>query len=455
MDAFDEQLKDRLPLACATLELFDFVFDQPMLAEIYQRHRGRCYEDELRFTELLSLVRDALLQHQGSGHRLFLELERDQSQPVDESNFYRKLSRMPVAVSRALLRQCSARLNELMPVGAVLLPGCFEPFAAVVIDGKKIKRATHRLKPTRGYSGSLLGAKALVAMNGRIGLAIAMSDSLDGETNDVPLVSELVAQVKEVIDEPILWMADRQFCDLKTLDRLSERGGDRFVVRVREGLNFQVQTQHRMRDEQGREVVDELGIFGSGKKAKLLRRITLLRLGEDDVILITDLMDQKEFDALDLLKLYRRRWGIEQMFQQVTETFSLEHLIGCRPQAILFQFALCLLMYNLIQVLKSYVAEDGCVPMSIVSTYGLFYDVKRELHTWAYLGHGEWSRREYAKQEIRVRLRSLLSGSWDPVAYTKASDKQPRKKKPTLRRIEGGHTSVQRLLTGTAKARQP
>src|SRR5438552_6620420 len=265
MDAFDEQLKDRLPLACATLELFDFVFDQPMLAEIYQRHRGRCYEDELRFTELLSLVRDALLQHQGSGHRLFLELERDQSQPVDESNFYRKLSRMPVAVSRALLRQCSARLNELMPVGAVLLPGCFEPFAAVVIDGKKIKRATHRLKPTRGYSGSLLGAKALVAMNARSGLAIAMSDSLDGETNDVPLVSELVAQVKEVIDEPILWMADRQFCDLKTLDRLSERGGDRFVVRVREGLNFQVQTQHRMRDEQGREVVDERGIFGSGK----------------------------------------------------------------------------------------------------------------------------------------------------------------------------------------------
>ena len=31
-------------------------------------------------------------------------------------------------------------------------------------------------------------------------------------------------------------------------------------------------------------------------------------------------------------RLYRRRWGIEQVFQQVTETFALAHLIGCEPQ---------------------------------------------------------------------------------------------------------------------------
>ena len=215
-DAFREQLFDRLPLARATLELFDFAFDERLLQEVYDEHRGRCYTDRLTFPRLLSLVRDCLLHHAGSGHRLFVELERDGGEPVDESNFYRKLAKMPVAVSRALLRGCTARLRELMPLPAVLLPGCFEAFEAVVIDGKKIKRAAARLKPTRGYSGSLLGAKALVAMDTRSGLALAMSDSLDGEANDVPLLGELLPQVREVISRPILWMADRQFCDAGT-----------------------------------------------------------------------------------------------------------------------------------------------------------------------------------------------------------------------------------------------
>src|SRR6476659_8754364 len=139
MDAFGRELNARLPLACAKLELFDFAFDDALLAAVYEEHRGRCYTDTLTFPDLLRLVRDCLLQHAGSGHRLFVELERGGREPVDESNFYRKLARTPVAVSRALLRRCTARLTGLMPAPAALLPGCFEPFEVVVIDGKKVK----------------------------------------------------------------------------------------------------------------------------------------------------------------------------------------------------------------------------------------------------------------------------------------------------------------------------
>lgn len=454
MDAFQLQLKDRLPLACATLELFDFAFDDASINAIFQQHRGRCYTDRLSFADLLRLVRDCLLQHRGSGHRMFLELERDGAAPVDESNFYRKLGRMPVEVSRALLRECTTRLKQVMPLPAVLLPGCFESFAAVVVDGKKIKRAARRLAPTRGFSGALLGAKALVAMDARSGLAIAMSDSLDGEANDVPLLGELLPQVRSRIDQPVLWMADRQFCDVKTLEKLQQRDGDRFVVRVRQGLHFQAQTQRTPGDEQGRTIVDEVGVFGTGKQAMTLRRITLHRPGEEDVVLISDLLEDPQFSASDLLALYRKRWGIENMFQQVTETFALEHLIGCTPQAILFQFALCLLMYNLIQVIKGYVAEDGQVDPSIVSTYGLFYDLKRELNTWSYLGDGAWTRHGLDQPQMRRRLRELLKDSWDAVAYTKASDKKPRRKKPPPQRLHGGHTSVQRILDGRVKVQQ-
>ena len=46
------------------------------------------------------------------------------------------------------------------------------------------------------------------------------------------------------------------------------------------------------------------------------------------------------------------------MFQQVTEVFGLEHLIGTRPEGVIFQFAMCLLLYNLIQVVRGAIAVE-------------------------------------------------------------------------------------------------
>lgn len=456
MDAFERELMRRSPLAAATLESFDFVFTDAVLDSIYQAHRGRCYQDKLTFPRMVSLMRDALLRHEGSGHRLFVELERAEQQPVDESNFYRKLARMPVAVSRALLSQGAARLGELMPHDVVSLPGCFDDYQAVVIDGKKIKNAAKRLAPTRGFSGKLLGAKALVAMNARSGLAIAMSDSLDGEANDVPLVPALLDQLHELVPatRPVLFLADRQFDNLTTLRRLGRRRGDAFAVRVRKNLKFAATSRRRLRDAAGREVVDEIGLFGSGQGARVLRRITLVRPGQEDVIILTDLLDQTVFHAEDLLELYRHRWGIERVFQQVTEVFSLSHLIGSHPQAILFQFAFCLLLYNLVQVIQAYVAQDGRVLASCVSTFYLFHDIQRELTAWAYhagADGGPWPRTPRTAPQMRERLRQLLEGSWDPIGYTKASDKRPRRPKVPKRPLHGGHSSVQRLLEGRAK----
>jgi len=66
----------------------------------------------LGFEDFLRLMRDALVHHGGSAHRLFVELERDDAHPVDESNFYRKLARTPVELSRALFESAIDGLLE-------------------------------------------------------------------------------------------------------------------------------------------------------------------------------------------------------------------------------------------------------------------------------------------------------------------------------------------------------
>jgi hypothetical protein len=462
-DGFTEELMRRLPLARAVMEGFNHAFNPSHLEQLYEANRGNCYSDVLQFSDMVNLTRDALLEHQGSGHRMYQELKRTSSTPAHQSSFYRKLGNMPQAVSRALLCSCTLHLRQLIVPRTTLLPGCFEGMEVVALDGKKVKNATKRLKPTRGFSGSLLAAKALVAMSVNSGLAIAMSDSLDGEANEVPLVKDLLPQVRQALGEkPALFISDRQMGDYRTPRLMLGRAGDHFLLRIRAGLAFTPDPAEVTRlssDEHGRVVVDEVGTFGTGKNAMRVRRVTLRRQDasgkDDDVVLITDLLDRKAFCALDLLKLYRRRWGIEQMFQEVTQTFSLEHLIGCEPRGALFQFSLCLLMYNLVRVVKAYVAADGQVNVERVSTANLFYDVKRELQAASYLAPGALAALAGQPPQdphlMRQRLAELLEGTWDPIAYTKAADKKTRPPKPEPKRIPGGHTSVLRLLEGRAK----
>src|SRR6185295_18681905 len=129
----------------------------------------------------------------------------------------------------------------------------------------------------------------------------------------------------------------------------------------------------------------------------------------------------------------------------------LDHLIGSAPQAVLLQFAYCLLLYDLVQLVKAYVAADGQILASIVSTYYLFADIRKELVAWAYHGGGDYSRAARDAGQMRQRLSELLHGSWDPIAYTKASDKKPRPQRAPPKRLHGGHSSVQRVLEGRAK----
>jgi hypothetical protein len=450
MNSFESELMRRSPLAGCVLELSDHVFNPGLLAEIYDQHRGRCYEDVLSFDSFLVLMRDALVRYGGSAHKLFVELENTGDHPVDESNFYRKLGRMPVPVSRALLREGSKRLAELMPGPASVLPKCFDGFEVVIGDGKKIKDAAKRLAPTRGFSGSLIGAKALVAIDARTGLALAMSDSLDGLTNDVPLVPELMQQLIQVIDRPILSVWDRQFGEPKTMRMFMVRPGDVFVTRVKETLTFTADSCVKTIDSQGRRVIDEVGFCGHGKTRMPVRRVRLIRPGEDDVILVTNLIDAKIYSAADLLELYAKRWGIEQIFQQVTETFSLQHLIGSAPKAVLLQFSFCLLLYNMMQVIKAYVAQDGAVLITLISMHYLFDHTRRQLQAWAYHTSSTWPASNRTASAMRQRLAQLLKGIWNPKLFTKAADKKPRGKPKPITYLKGGHSSVQRILDGKA-----
>jgi hypothetical protein len=465
MDGFQGELLRRLPLAQAVLRVFGYALDSAMLQDVFQSHRGQCYEDLLRFEQLVYLIRDALTVHHGSGHQAFSEAQAEGRLPVAEQNVYGKLSRLPLSVSMALLAEGAERLREILPSGrsAVVLSKSLGAFRVIVFDGKKIKNAAKRLKPLRGLPGTLLGGKLLVALDLSSGLAMAMNADPDGERNDVPLVPGLVEQVRRLESSPILWIADRQFGNLKVPTMLCVREGDHFLVRCTKTLTLESDPRRPTQsgvDTAGQKYVEEWGWVGLDRKRRLyVRRITLFRPEEEPIIVITDLLDENAWPALDLLAAYRQRWGIERVFQQVTEVFNLQTLIGSSPQAMIFQSAMCFLLYDMIQVVRAYVAEDGDRPSEQVSSEKLFWDVQAQLSTWKNLGDPQVAVRTLAFAEGALAatpkamagwLKRTLRGSWRE-KYIKAPPK--RKKLPgstpsraKVPRGHGGHSSTWRVL---------
>ncbi len=480
MDGFAVEVFSRLPLAQSVLRLFSYALDTSVLNDLFDRYRGRCYEDVLTFPRLAYLICDALVLHGGSGHRAFVEANREGLLPVAEQNAYGKLGRIPLDLSVGLLGVGAERLGPVIPKDrpAVVLPVSLKGFRVIAFDGKKIKRAAKRLKALRGLPGKLLGGKLLVALDLVSGLAIHMQADPDGERNDVPLVPGLVRRVRECIEEAILWIADRQFGNLKVPALLSSRPGDHFLVRCPTSLILELDPQRPARhgvDGNGRPYVEEWGWIGSDRRCRLyVRRITLDRGQEEAVRVITDLLDEAVWPARDLLDAYLQRWGIERMFQKVTEVFNLQSLIGSSPEAMIFQAAMCFVLYDIVQVVQTFVAEDGQHVREDVSTENLFRDAARQIEVWKELGDPEVSlellaapleetetaqsgRGSNAAEAISAWLRCTLKGCWRDT-WIKSRSKRKRyltKQSPRAKvpRGHGGHTSTWRILQA-AKAKQ-
>jgi Transposase DDE domain len=453
MDRLERDVIARLPLAEAVLLVWSHLADETFLRDLFEAHRGRCYQKVLTFPVLVSLIAEALLEHGGSGRQSFERAAEDGQLQASIQAAYGKLGRLPIPLSEAFLAKGTERLRALFPEGTTSpVPPSLRGFSVVLLDGKAIKQVAKRLKPLRGVTGGILGGKALVALALDSGLAVAMSAHPDGEVNEIRLVPEVLPQVRRVVLGTRLWVADSQFCDLEQTARFTAEG-DHFLVRYHPKVQFHADPDRPAgggRDRRGLSYVEQWGWLGGerDRRRRYVRRITLRRPGQEDVIVVTDLVDADRYPAVDLLELYLGRWGIERMFQQVTEVFQLQRLIGGTPQATVFQCAFCLLLYNMIQVVRAHVAVARGYEPERISTEKLFTDVKRELIAWSVLVDppvrvGGFEQPGTAPL-ITGRLKDLLGSVWSD-RWLKA----PAKKcspPPDRRKLPGNHSSVHRIL---------
>ena len=174
---------------------------------------------------------------------------------------------------------------------------------------------------------------------------------------------------------------------------------------------------------------------------------------------MTDLLDEVAYPPVDLLAVYLERWGIERVFQQITEVFHLKRLIGSTPQATIFQASFCLVLYNMIQVIRQHVAAaqpEPCRPETL-STEEIFRDVTRQMISIEELVPTpvivamipDRRTASQLKAHLRIRLAVAL-----PKLWIKTGNKKPRPHAKTVKQA-GAHTSVARLIAAAAKLTKP
>jgi hypothetical protein len=440
--AFDREVLQRLPLSEAVLLLTQQATATDTLNDLFDRERGSAYQHQLSFATLVALVGDALLEFDGSGRQSFQRGREHGELTVSIQATYQKLARLPLAVSEAFLADSTQRLLQVLPAPAAhtTLPASLHAFDIVVLDGKVVKRVPKRLRPLRGCPGGVVGGKALAALSLRHRLVLALATHPDGHTNEVTLVPALLTQVRAQAQD-ILWVADAQFGNPKQLAAFTARPGDHAVVRSDGKSRFDVDASRPARsgrDRRGRPYEESWGWLGGPRNGCrcYVRRVSLERPGEKTLILWTDLLDADLYPADDVLEVYLLRWDIEHVFQEITEVFQLQHLIGSTPQGTVFQLALCLWWYNLIQMVRAYVATGATIAVEQVSSELLFVDVQRQLialhELLPVIRIVSLLPTAPTVVELRERLEQLLSPLW-----TERWRKAPRKKHAAPRQQRG------------------
>jgi hypothetical protein len=123
-----------------------------------------------------------------------------------------------------------------------------------------------------------------------------------------------------------------------------------------------------------------------------------------------------------------------------------------------FQFGFCLLLYNMIQVVRSYVAQSQALSVDGVSTEKLFEDVTDELVAYSKISGSSEPNKLIPQKQTARQLRAYLSRRlrrvWRP-RWTKNTRKQPQaasaKSQAKRRRTHG---SVYRIMEDYRLAQQ-
>lgn len=346
------------PVTVMMRGIMEYVVPPERLDEIFREQAQQQYEDELLFSAAVNVLALAVTGVRKSVNDAY-QAERENLE-VSVVSIYNKLKGAEPQVSREIVRDTAQRLTPVIDALKTRETPLLAGYRVKIVDGNHLAATEHRIQETRTTRSAPLPGKALVVWEPELRLVTDVFPCEDGHAQE----RRLLDQVLPTVCAKDLWMADRNFCTTEFLFGIDRREAG-FVIRQHAATLTDKQFCGRKRKlgrcrdgmvyEQSLRIGRPQAAHGEPTTMEL-RRITVqldqpTRDGDEEIHILTNL-PAAAADAIAIAELYRKRWKIENTFQELGQALRGEIDTLCYPRAALLAFCVALYTYNILSVLK-------------------------------------------------------------------------------------------------------
>ena len=436
------------PISVMMRGIIENAFDPDRIDTVFEQAAQAQYTRELRFSmiaELMTSVVFAMSTSIGAAYKT-----KQEEITVSRKSVYNKLNGVEPEVSAALVHDSVTRFDAVIREMDATLPSLLPGYRVKILDGNHFAATEHRLVEQRSMAAAPLPGQALVVLEPEVQLATHVIPCEDGHSQERALLDEVLP----LVEKGDMWIADRNFCTTKFLCGIVRQGGG-FLLRQHGGMTVTpVEDQKYVgRTESGHvyEQLVELTDPESNEPVRL-RRISIeldkpIRKGETALHLLSNIPEE-DGTALELAELYRKRWKIETLFQELTQALRCEIKTLAYPRAAIFAFCLALIAYNGISVIQASLrAEHGREAVGDgVSTFYVAQEIS-QVHAGMMIAipTAEWGVfRDLSIAQLADTLRYLAKHV--RLQKYEKSKRGPKKPQPERVQSESPHVATRRIL---------
>ena len=333
-----EPFVEQRPICGMARGVVENLFDADKIDALFARTAEVQYTRELLFSSVVDLMGQVGLGVQPSVHAAY------QAQAVQlgisDQAIYDKLRQVELRVSAELVRDAARQAAPVLGALQAELPPRVPGYRAKLLDGNHLAASEQRLEALRHTWAAPLPGQMLVVLDQQRRLASEVVLCEDGHAQE----RLLLRQGLPFVEPDDLWIADRNFCPVDFLCGMAARGGC-LVVRQHGHLKG---TRVGARPYQG--VIDtgkvdeqKIGLVNAQGDTVLRRRMTVAlheptRDGDTEIHVLSN-VPMRKASARKLAESDGKRWTIETMFQELTETLTSKSTRWAIPRRPCLAFA--------------------------------------------------------------------------------------------------------------------
>lgn len=433
----------------------EYALSEESVNQLFQKTARRQYTRNLLFSQIVDLMGDVVGQVLPSINAAYHK-QRHRFQ-VTRKAVYDKINHVEPQVTRELVVQTAARLKPVMSKLLAeagqrrqpVLPG----FRVRILDGNHLGATEHRIRELRDIAGGPLPGQVLAVLDPNHHLILDIIPCEDAHVQE----RRLLMHILECMGSGEVWIGDRNYCVAWFLFQTAANHAY-FVVR-QHATNVRWEAVGKLRKvgrtERGVVYQQRVEIIDDWGNRLSVRRITI-RLdeptedGEREIHILTNLPNRVK--GTRVAEAYRGRWRLEGAFGELATALHCEIKSLGYPPAALFAFAVGVVAYNILSVVRAALAAahgEECVEE--ISAYYVADEI-RGLMRGVMVGISEdrW-RRAFGSLTVRQMVHALvaLARQVDVECFRK-SRRGPKRPPPERTRYKGKpHVSTARILAAS------